>query len=79
MRNYVFGGYVETAGKFDDGREWKSLVLLLAPKFGSESPWTAKAYKARAFLVSTVKQIDIGSLVTVSFDEQGKITGLNVA
>lgn len=79
MKNYVFGGYVETAGKFDDGREWKSLILLLGPKFGNDPPFTAKAYKARAFLTPSVKQIDIGSIVNLQFDEQGKIIGLNVA
>ena len=78
MRNYVFGGFIETSGKFDDGREWKSLILLLAPKFGNEPPHTAKAYKARAFLASTAKQISMGATVTLQFDEQGKIIGLNV-
>lgn len=78
MKNYVFGGYVETSGKFEDGREWKSLVLLLAPKFGNEPPHTAKAYKARAFLAPVVKQMNMGVAVTLQFDEQGKIIGLNV-
>lgn len=78
MRSYVFGGYVETAGSFDNGKQWKSLVLLLAPKFGNDPPRSAKAYKARAFLAPTVKQIDIGAIVTLQFDEQGKVIGLNV-
>ena len=77
MFTYVFGGYVETAGNFN-GKDWKSLILLLAPKFGDEPPHTAKAYKAKAFLASTVKQIEIGSNVTIQFNEQGKIIGINV-
>lgn len=78
MKKYVFGGYVETAGKFDDGREWKSMVILLGSKFGDEPPRTAKAYKARAFIAPTVKQISIGAIVNIQFDEDGKIIGLNV-
>lgn len=77
MMNYVFGGYVETAGNYE-GKDWKSLVLLLGLQFDDEPPVTAKAYKAKAFLAPAVKQIEIGSNVNIRFNEQGKISDINV-
>lgn len=79
MERYVYGGYVQTGGKFDDGREWSSVLVMLAPIYGNAiKPNTAKVYKGRASILEDVKALEIGQFVAPACDMTGRIIGINV-
>lgn len=79
MEKYVFGGYVQTGGKFDDGREWSGVVVMLAPLFkDATKPNTAKVYKGRSTLIDVVRQLTPGQIVAPVCDMTGRIVGINV-
>lgn len=79
MEKYVFGGYVQTGGKFDDGREWSGVLLMLAPIYGNATkPNTAKVYKGRTNILDNVKTLEIGQFVAPACDMTGRIIDINV-
>lgn len=79
MEKFVYGGYVVTGGKFDDGREWTGVCVMLAPLYGgAQRPCTAKVYKGKASLIEQARSISIGSFVTPVCDMSGRIIGINV-
>lgn len=78
MEKYVFGGYVQTGGKFDDGREWSGVLVMLAPLYrGAAKPNTAKIYKGRNSILDMVKALEIGQIVAPACDMTGRIIGIN--
>lgn len=70
---YIFGGYIITGGKFDDGRTWEGCRLLLAKvRHSDDVPVTALSVKGDKKLINQVRNLMIGQPVLAYFDENGK-------
>lgn len=78
---YIYGGYLLTGGKLDDGTPWKGINLLFGEvrKEGDE-PLTGMIGKARRSdeLLQVLSTLPIGCPVDVLCDLRGKVTQISV-
>lgn len=77
---YIFGGYILTGGTLENGTPWQGVNILLArydaDKLNPVSSTIAKA-KRDDSLVEVLGTLHFGDLVTVYFDERGKVALFN--
>ena len=78
---YIYGGYLLTGGKLDDGTPWQGINLLFGeiPQ-NAEEPLSGMIGKARRTdsMMQTLSTLPIGCPVEVVCDLRGKVTGINV-
>ena len=71
---FLYGGYILTGGKLDNGNPWKGIVLMLAEKRDDqEFPFFAQCVKGlySDSLVKACQSLPIGCPVSVSFVPSG--------
>lgn len=75
---YVFGGFIVTGGKLDNGNPWEGMRMCIGkipnPK---AAPVTAKTVKVKKQCRAFVKELSLGSLIYVYFDEEGNVVALD--
>lgn len=79
---YVFGGYILTGGKLQNGKPWQGINVMLAEvksdgKTGYNAPVIARVFKASRLdsLMSVIQSLPIGEFVHAHFsapDNEGK-------
>lgn len=77
---YIFGGYILTAGKLDNGEGWEGVNVMLAPirKHG-DSPVISYVYKAsrkNRFVTDMLSELVPGAEVIATFgapDFKGRV------
>lgn len=75
---YIYGGYILTGGKLQDGRPWQGVNVMLAElKPGNAEPVFATVCKASRAdsIMGTLESLAIGSCVHAYFgmpDSQGR-------
>ena len=78
---YIYGGYILTGGKLDDGTLWQGINLLFGelPQSG-DLPLTGMIGKARRSeeLLKVLSNLPIGCPVDVLCDLRGKVTQISV-
>lgn len=79
---YIFGGYILTGGTLENNTPWQGVNILLA-RYDSEKPCPVSSTIAKArrddSLVEVLRTLSPGDLVTVYFDERGKVAVFNPA
>lgn len=73
---YVYGGYILTAGKLDNGNPWKGINVLLGEiRSADDYPLKGDAYKARRDdeLLKKLMALPVGCPVDVYFDHNTRI------
>ena len=78
---YWFGGYILTGGTLENGTPWQGINILLARYEDGKTPVSSTIAKARRddSCVDVLRTLSLGDLVTVYFDERGKVAVLNPA
>lgn len=76
---YIFGGYILTGGFLENGTPWQGVNIQLARYEENKSPVSSTIAKARRddSLVEVLRTLSSGDLVTVYFDERGKVAVFN--
>lgn len=76
---YIFGGYILTGGTLENGSPWQGVNIQLARYEEGKSPVSSTIAKARRddTLVEVLRTLSPGDLVTVYFDERGKVAVFN--
>lgn len=76
---YVYGGYIVTGGKLDNGTPWQGVRVLLA-ETSAERPVPMTALSAKAAysdsLVGSLARLPLHSKVCVVADLNGKISDI---
>lgn len=76
---YMFGGFIEVAGKLDNGKPWFGFRILLAPldKDGHVG-WKTSVVKASRTddLFDTLCGMELHSIVTAYFNEDGRLVDI---
>ena len=78
---YIYGGYLCTGGKLDDGKPWQGFSVLLGSiRNPDEMPLKGKAVKARRTdeMLKFLQGLPIGCPVEAYFDEDGRLTLIRV-
>lgn len=77
---YIYGGFIQTGGKLQDGTPWAGINIMIARHQVDEKgtnilPVCATIAKARndSELLTTLASLRLGALVDIFFDERGKI------
>ena len=75
---YIFGGFILTAGTLENGDAWEGVNILVARPKGENGelpPVSSTIAKAKRSdeLVNTLVALRPGALVTIYFDERGKV------
>lgn len=77
---YIFGGFIQTGGKLNDGTPWAGINIMIArhqidEKGANILPVCSTIAKARydSELLSVLSGLRPGALVNVFFDERGKV------
>lgn len=77
---YIFGGYILTGGTLENGTPWQGVNILLA-RYNAEKPVPVSSTIAKGKrdddLVEVLGTLAPGDLVTVLFDERGKVALFN--
>lgn len=77
---YIFGGYILTGGKLENDSPWQGVNILLA-RYDADKPTPVSSTIAKAkredTLVEVLGTLRPGDLVTVYFDERGKVALFN--
>lgn len=77
---YIFGGYILTGGQLENGSPWQGVNILLA-RYDADKPTPVSSTIAKAkredTLVEVLGTLRPGDLVTVYFDERGKVALFN--
>lgn len=76
--NYIFGGFILTAGTLEDGNTWEGVNILIARPKGDNGelpPVSSTIVKAKRSddLLNTLVALRPGAVVTIYFDERGKV------
>lgn len=78
--SYIFGGYILTGGILENGSPWQGVNILLA-RYDADKPAPVSSTIAKAkredSLVEVLGTLNPGDLVTVYFDERGKVALFN--
>lgn len=78
---YIYGGYVLTGGKLDNGSPWEGINILFAETRDQKTlPVSGMIAKARRDpdLMATLQELPIGVPVDVGCDLRGKVTSINL-
>lgn len=78
---YIYGGFLFTGGKLDDGKPWKGLSVLLGPiRDVEDTPLKGQACKARQSesLIEALKSIPLGFPVEAFFDIDGRVALVSI-
>ena len=77
---YIFGGFILTGGTLENGSPWQGVNILLA-RYDADKPAPVSSAIAKAkrddSLVEVLGTLHSGDLVTVYFDERGKVALFN--
>lgn len=71
---YIFGGFIVTSGKLDNGKPWDGMRIMIGkiPNIQT-APQTAKTVKVRKQCRAFFKELSIGTPIYVYFDEEGNV------
>lgn len=72
---YIYGGFLFTGGKLDNGKPWHGYSVLLGPiRSIEDTPLKGEAFKARSdSLLDVLKKTPLGFPVEVFFDKDGRV------
>lgn len=77
---YIFGGYILTGGALDNGIPWQGVNIMLARYDANKpNPVSSTIVKAKRddSIMEVLGTLHFGDLVTVYFDERGKVALFN--
>lgn len=76
---YIFGGYILTGGNLENGTPWQGVNIQLARYDADKPPVSSTIAKAKRddSLLEVLGTLRPGDLVTVYFDERGKVALFN--
>lgn len=79
---YIYGGYILTGGKLDNGKPWEGINILFAEVESAEDlPLSGMIGKARRDeeLLKQLMSMPIGCPCEVSCDLRGKVTSISTS
>lgn len=71
---YIFGGFIITGGKLDNGNPWEGMRIMIGkiPNIKT-APQTAKTVKVKKQCRAFFKELTPGTPLFVYFDEDGNV------